>query len=281
MGICKVDYNGLTVIRSFIQVIILAMQQCTVVTFCESRWINFHTVADTELRHALSQRSARGSRSWSTLELSMGTSTLRNKGDGPHFSNLVELVALLYFKSSFFMETNNTGSINLNPSKSELFTGTCNFVVINRWLYKFYQYFNIMKSANGNVILTDENCISLSRSPLTGIAAIWWYTILKGILTVQTLDEFSTAIRREIVPEDHELRTRDTWKTCKQTSSVAEYLLRLPNIVLTIPDMTQSEKWVEFVSDLSLKVQFKVFESQLLWVWGSHENFHAHWGRIL
>lgn len=75
-----------------------------------------------------------------------------------------------------------------------MFVRTRDLLVVNTWLYKVEQYFNLVQLANGSVALTDDNRISFATTLLTGTAAIWWYTVLKSDAVPQTRDEFSTAI---------------------------------------------------------------------------------------
>ena len=156
---------------------------------------------------------------------------------------------------------NPSVSINLKPNKPVCFNGSRDFLVVNTWLYKVEQYFVLVQVANANVVLSDANRISFATTLLTGTAAVWWYTVLKANEVPQSWDSFVAAIRREFIPEDHERRARDSLRACKQSGSVATYLSNFRNIVLTIPDMSASEKWDKFVSGLKPKIQFEVRKS--------------------
>lgn len=115
--------------------------------------------------------------------------------------------------------------------------------------------------ANGNNSLNDQNKITYVSTLLTKTAAIWWYTLLRSQKSPTTWDEFTKAIRKEFVPEDHERRARAKLRACKQNGTVAKYLSGFRNIVLTIPDISGGEKWDKFVSGLKPKLQFEVRKS--------------------
>lgn len=63
--------------------------------------------------------------------------------------------------------------INLKRNKPKGFSGKRYFLVVNLWLYKVEQYFNLMQVLNANVVLTDASRISFSTTLLTGTVAIW------------------------------------------------------------------------------------------------------------
>lgn len=70
--------------------------------------------------------------------------------------------------------------------------------------------------------------------------------------------EFKAAIVKEFVPEDHVRRARDTLRKLKQTGTAANYLSKIPNIGLTVPVITNNEKWDEFCSGLKYEVRLEV-----------------------
>lgn len=73
-------------------------------------------------------------------------------------------------------------------------------------------------------------------------AAIWWYSLLKIGAGLQTWENFVSAVLKNLVLEDHERRARDALRLYKQAGSAAEYLSTFRNTLLTIPEMSSSEK---------------------------------------
>lgn len=66
------------------------------------------------------------------------------------------------------------------------------------------------------------------------------------------------------MPEDHEWPTRDSFRTCRQKNTVAEYFSNFRKILLTILDMSGSEKWDKFVSGLKPKIKFEVHKANCI-----------------
>ena len=63
------------------------------------------------------------------------------------------------------------------------------------------------------------------------------------------------------MPEDHVRRARDRLRKLKQTGSVSKYLSEFRNLVLTIPDVTDGEKWDRFCAGLKYDVRLEVIKS--------------------
>ena len=107
------------------------------------------------------------------------------------------------------MET-PAASINLHPNKPEANDGRKDYLVVHTWLYKIDQYLTLMEITNPAVVLTDQSRIIYASTFLSGMAAVWWYTLVQCSQTPATWSDFKTAIVREFVPEDHVRRARES-----------------------------------------------------------------------
>lgn len=96
---------------------------------------------------------------------------------------------------------------------------------------------------------------------LSGTAAVWWYTLVQSNQAPGTWNDFKSAIVREFVPEDHVRSARDKLRKLRQTGSVSKYLSEFRNLVLTIPDVTDGEKWDRFCAGLKFDVRLEVIKS--------------------
>lgn len=156
---------------------------------------------------------------------------------------------------------NNQGSIGLKPNKPENYDGQRDFFIVNTWLYKVEQYLAIVQLANSAVELNDANLVMYASTFLTGTAALWWYNLVQANQVPLTWDTFRTAMVGEFVPEDHVRRARDRLRKLKQSFSVSKYLSEFRNVIITIPDMSEGEKWDKFCSGLKHEVRIEVIES--------------------
>ena len=155
----------------------------------------------------------------------------------------------------------NQGSVNLKPNKPEPYDGRRDCLVVNTWLYKVEKYLVLAGIANPAVPLNDANQILFASTFLTGTAAVWWYTLVQSGQTPTTWNEFKAAMVEEFVPEHHVRRARERLRKLKQTHSVSKYLSDFRNMVLTIPDITEEEKFVKFCSELRYEVRLEVIKS--------------------
>ena len=153
------------------------------------------------------------------------------------------------------------GSINLKTNRPEPFDGRRDYLVVHTWLYKVEQYLALTEITNPNVGLSDQSRIMYASTFLAGTAAVWWYTMVQSNQTPATWADFKVAITREFVPEDHVRRARDKLRKLRQTGSVSKYLSEFRNLVLTIPDVTDGEKWDRFCSGLKYDVRLEVIKS--------------------
>lgn len=109
--------------------------------------------------------------------------------------------------------------------------------------------------------MTDATRISYASTFLSRIDAVWWYTIVNTNQVPTTWDSFKAAVVDEFVPEDHVSRARDMLRKLKQVTSVSKYLSDFRNIALTIPEITDGEKWDKFCSGLKYEVRLVVLKS--------------------
>ena len=154
-----------------------------------------------------------------------------------------------------------TGAISLKPNKPESYGGTRDYLVVNTWIYKVEQYLILIQLSNPAAPLTDANRMIYASKFLTGTAAVSWYTLVHTHQAPATWEDFRAAVAAEFVPHDHVRRARDKLRKLKQTTSVAKFLSDFRNIVLTIPDISDGEKWDKFCAGLKYDVRLEVLKS--------------------
>jgi len=153
------------------------------------------------------------------------------------------------------------GPISLKPNKPETYDGRRDYLVINTWLYKIEQYLSLLMITNPNMQLDESTRITYASTFFTSTAAVWWYTLVQVGQVPTTWVAFKEAVIREFVPEDHVRRARDKLRRLTQTTSVSKYLADFRNVVLTVPDITDSEKWDKFCAGLKYEVRLEVMKS--------------------
>lgn len=153
------------------------------------------------------------------------------------------------------------GSITLRPNKPERYEGHRDFLVVNTWLYKMEQYLALVQLGNPNVQLTDGNRISYASTFFMGTAAVWWFTVVQSNNAPGTWVAFKESVVAEFVPPDHIRRSRDKLRKLKHTGSVSKFLAEFRNIILTIPEITDGEKFDKFCSSLKYEVRVEVLKS--------------------
>lgn len=175
-------------------------------------------------------------------------------------------IAEVHYSAGFFTENicamaDAQVSINLKPNKPEAFEWHRDYLVVNTWLYKIEQYIAIILLSNPNVTFTDEKRIMYASAFLTGIYAVWWYTLAQNNTIPTTWEQFKAKVIAEGVAEDHVRCARDRLRKLQQNSSVAKYLSELRNELLTIPGKTDGEMWDKFRSGMKFEVHLEVMKS--------------------
>lgn len=151
--------------------------------------------------------------------------------------------------------------INLKPNKPDSFDGKRDFLVVNTWLYQVEQYLTLAELSTPGTVLSDDTKIRYTSTFMTGTAAVWWFTRVQGDTVPRNWTQFKDAIIQEFVPADHIRRSREKLRKLHQSTSVAKYLSDFRNIALTIPNMTDGEKWDKFCTGLKFDVKIEVMKS--------------------
>ena len=116
---------------------------------------------------------------------------------------------------------------------------------------------------NPGLALSDEKMISFASTFLKETAAIWRFTLVKSNTAPTTWEQFRNDIFQEFVPSDHARRAREKLRKLKQTMTVAKYLSEFRNLVLTIPDVSDGEKYDKFVSGLKYQIRLEVMKGSV------------------
>ena len=113
---------------------------------------------------------------------------------------------------------------------------------IRRWVRAMNQYFNVTR--------TDPTLrVELAANFLAG-AAQAWFDVNRPELSVLPWENFCETIRAHFAPLDSQEAARQKlWQT-RQRSSVSEYIRDFMEVILEIPDISESEKLDRFVHNL-------------------------------
>lgn len=109
-------------------------------------------------------------------------------------------------------------SINLRPYRPEKQDGKRDFLTINTWIFKIYQYLSLMRITNPGIAITEESKIMFAASFLPGTAAIWWFKLDQNNTIPTSWQLFKQSLRNDFLPEDHVRRARDRLRRSKQKS---------------------------------------------------------------
>lgn len=118
-----------------------------------------------------------------------------------------------------------------------------------------------MQVTNPGVNITEECKIMFASSFLSETAAIWWFTLVQTNMIPTTWQDFKQSLLGEFLPEDHVRRARDRLKRARQTSFVAKYISEFRNIILTVPDLTEGEKFDRFIDGLKSSIRLEVMKT--------------------
>ena len=93
---------------------------------------------------------------------------------------------------------------------------------------------------------------------MTGTAANWLFTVILEEKVPPTWEAFKLCVENEFAPKDSIVRTRDRLYKLKQRTSVAIYLAEFRNIVIDIPEISDSEKMARFTEGLKPHILLEV-----------------------
>ena len=146
-------------------------------------------------------------------------------------------------------------------NKPQLFDGKWDYLVLNTLFYKLEQFLGFVELSSPGMAVTDDNRTIYAPISLTATGALWWYTLVKANQIPTTSVAFKTAIFDACVPDDHIRRAGDRLRKLHQTSSMSKYLSDFRNVFLTIPDMSNGEKWDKFCAGLKGEIRLKLMKT--------------------
>jgi len=147
------------------------------------------------------------------------------------------------------------------PRQPESFTGKRDFLAVTTWVFKVEQYFHLLAMIKPGMFNTDESKIMFASTFLIESAAIWWYTIVQSNSTPTSWNEFVTLLKNEFVPADYLRQAREKFRKLTQRYSASRYVSEFRNAILTLPDVTEGEKFEKFVQGLKHNVRMEVLKS--------------------
>ena len=113
---------------------------------------------------------------------------------------------------------------------------------VRRWLRQMNQYFTVTRTA-------EELRVELAANFLIDAASAW-FEVHHAELVLKTWSEFCEAICAHFAPlSSHEAARQKLWHT-RQHRTVSEYIRDYMEVVLDIPDISESEKLDRFVHNL-------------------------------
>lgn len=151
--------------------------------------------------------------------------------------------------------------VEFKPNRPGTYNGKRDFLAINTWLYKVEQYLLLIQIGASQGNLSEGHKVMFASTFLTKNATVWLYTLVLGNKVPQCWEDFKKAIQSEFVPQDHVRRARDRLRKLHQTTNVSKYISEFRNLILTIPDITEGEKFDKFLSGLKYEVRVEVMKS--------------------
>lgn len=152
-------------------------------------------------------------------------------------------------------------SFNLRPNRPEKYNGKRDFLTLNTWIYKVDQYLSLSQISNPGADISEDAKTMFAASFLTETAAVWWFTLVQNNATPNTWQGFKQALLNEFIPDDQIRRARDRLRNCRQKGSAAKYISEYINIILSVPDISEGEKFDRFVDGLKNNVRLEVLKS--------------------
>lgn len=152
-------------------------------------------------------------------------------------------------------------SVNLRPNRPEKYNGIRDFLTLNTWIYKVYQYRSLSQTSHPGAEISEDATIMFSASFLTETAAAWCSTLVQTNSTPNTWKGFEQPLLTEFIPEDHIRMARYRLRDCRQKGSAAKCISEYRNIILAVPDISEGEKFDRFVDGLKQNVRMEVLKS--------------------
>ena len=113
---------------------------------------------------------------------------------------------------------------------------------IRRWVRTMNQYFNVTRTEQALRV-------ELAANFLAG-AAQAWFEVNRAELALMSWENFCETICAHFAPIDsHEAARQKLWQT-RQSRSVSEYIRDFMEVILDIPEISESEKLDRFVHNL-------------------------------
>lgn len=131
---------------------------------------------------------------------------------------------------------------SIKGSKSELFEGRRDALIINIWTYQVGKYLKLVLIDILQLLLDKSEKILFASTLLRGIAANGWYMLVQSEKAVVNWKAFIKAARREIVPQDGDKRSGDKLRALVQKSDVSSYVNEFRNIVSAISNISRNEE---------------------------------------
>lgn len=151
-------------------------------------------------------------------------------------------------------------SLNLKPKRPEVFDGKRDQMTVEAWIYSIDSYIQLVQLGSP-VAISDSDKIKFAATLFSGSAASWWFLVFQSHEVPATWNDFVRMLRAEFVPFDAERLARDRLHALRQVTSVIDYITKFRNIILTIPGMSESEKWDRFRMGLKPQVRLEVMKS--------------------
>ena len=145
----------------------------------------------------------------------------------------------------------------MKPNKPGSFDGTRDALTVRAWIHSVEKYLRLIQVGQSTMIGPDV-AIDFCSTFMTGTAANWWYTVVHENKVPPTWEAFKLLVETEFVPQDSVVRARDRLNKLRQKTSVASYLSEFRNMVIDIPDMSETEKLARFCEGLKPHILLEV-----------------------
>ena len=140
------------------------------------------------------------------------------------------------------------GAPRIEAPRPKAFDGRRDAKELDTFLWNIERYLRHMG------VEDDASKISTASLFLTDNALLWWRRrsceIEQGTFTLETWDDFKKDIKLHFYPENARFEAKEKLRWLKQTGTVREYVAEYSNLLFEIPDISEEDKFVFFISGL-------------------------------
>jgi hypothetical protein len=128
----------------------------------------------------------------------------------------------------------------METPKPKAFTGARNAREIDNFLYQMERFFD------ATFQLDDQSKLRTIPLYLGDIPTLWWRRVAEDVArerrtAIGTWQEFKDELKKQFYPESATDEARAKLRHLKQTGTIREYVKEFTELLLEIPDMSESD----------------------------------------